>query len=93
MNYLGETGQVDQDDDDRFRLLIESITDCAIYMLDTHGRVTSWNPGAERLKGYRSDEIIGQHFSRFYTDEDQAVGLPAKALKSAVDDGRFENEG
>lgn len=93
MNYLGETGQVDEDDGDRFRLLIESITDCAIYMLDPHGRVTSWNPGAKRLKGYRPDEIIGQHFSRFYTDEDQALGLPAKALKSAVDEGRFENEG
>lgn len=78
---------------DRYRLLIESITDYAIYMLDADGRVTSWNPGAERFKGYRAEEIIGEHFSRFYSAEDQAVGLPARALDAARREGRFEAEG
>ena len=62
--------------DDRYRLLIESITDYAIYMLDTDGRITSWNPGARRFKGYEADEIIGENFARFYTEEDRARGLP-----------------
>ena len=56
----------------RFRLLVEGVTDYAIYMLDPEGKVVNWNPGAERLKGYASAEILGQHFSRFYTEEDQA---------------------
>jgi PAS domain S-box-containing protein len=80
-------------DDDRYRLLIDSITDYAIYMLDEFGYVTSWNPGARRFKGYESAEIIGRHFSRFYTDEDQKRGLPERALKIARQDGRFEGEG
>ena len=54
-----------------FRMLVQSVTDYAIYMLDTQGRVSSWNAGAERFKGYRADEIMGQHFSRFYTEEDR----------------------
>src|SRR6185312_1330278 len=58
--------------EERFRLLIQSVTDYAIYMLDQHGRVSSWNPGAERFKGYTASEIIGEHFSRFYTEEDKA---------------------
>jgi PAS domain S-box-containing protein len=78
---------------DRYRLLVDSIADYAIYMLDAEGYVASWNPGAQRFKGYLPDEIIGQHFSRFYTPEDQAVGLPARALKIAATEGRFENEG
>lgn len=78
---------------DRYRLLIDSITDYAIYMLDPDGHVASWNPGAQRFKGYRDDEIIGQHFSRFYSEEDKASGLPARALAIASAEGRFENEG
>jgi PAS domain S-box-containing protein len=78
---------------DRSRLLIDSITDYAIFMLDQDGIVISWNPGARRIKGYEAVEIIGQHFSRFYTDEDLAKGLPAQALKTAREKGRFEGEG
>ena len=78
---------------DRYRLLVEGIVDYAIYMLDPQGRVTSWNRGAQRFKGYTDAEIIGQHFSRFYTPEDQASGLPARALRIAETEGRFEQEG
>jgi PAS domain S-box-containing protein len=78
---------------DHYRLLLDSITDYGIYMLSVDGRVSSWNVGAERLKGYRQDEIIGQHFSRFYTPEDLATGLPARALRTAASVGRFESEG
>ncbi|TGX41661.1 PAS domain-containing sensor histidine kinase [Sphingomonas naasensis] len=77
----------------RFELLVQSVTDYAIYMLDVGGHVVSWNAGAERFKGYREDEIIGQHFSRFYTDEDRATNLPARALRTAEEEGRFEAEG
>jgi PAS domain S-box-containing protein len=80
-------------DEDRYRLLIDSITDYAIYMLDENGFVTSWNPGARRFKGYESSEIIGKHFSHFYTDEDREAGLPARALQIARDNQRFEGEG
>ncbi|MBW4656603.1 MAG: PAS domain S-box protein [Kaiparowitsia implicata GSE-PSE-MK54-09C] len=78
---------------DRYRLLVEAVTDYAIYMLDPDGKVVSWNPGARRFKGYEDHEIIGQHFSRFYTPEDQATELPARALRIAQSEGRFENEG
>jgi PAS domain S-box-containing protein len=77
----------------RFRLLVQSVTDYAIYMLDPEGRVTSWNAGAERAKGYSSDEIIGQHFSRFYPDADREAGVPQRALATALTEGRFEAEG
>ncbi|MBO9516805.1 MAG: PAS domain S-box protein [Porphyrobacter sp.] len=77
----------------RADLLIQSITDYAIYMLDPSGIVSSWNAGAERLKGYRPSEIIGRHFSQFYTEEDLARGIPARALKAALEEGRFEAEG
>jgi PAS domain S-box-containing protein len=76
----------------RYRLLVEAITDYAIYMLDRDGLVTSWNPGARRFKGYEEHEILGQHFSRFYTDEDRNSGLPARALETARRTGKFENE-
>jgi len=79
--------------EERFRLLVQSVTDYAIYMLDTDGRVTSWNAGAQRFKGYTAEEIIGQHFSRFYAEEDQAAGVPARALATALEEGRFEAEG
>ena len=78
---------------ERYRLLVESVTDYAIYMLDPQGIVISWNPGARRFKGYEDHEIIGQHFSRFYTDEDRATGLPERALRQAAEEGRFEKEG
>jgi PAS domain S-box-containing protein len=77
----------------RYRLLVNAVTDYAIYMLDTDGRIVSWNPGARRLKGYEEAEILGQHFSRFYIDEDRAAGLPTLALAAAAKDGRFEREG
>jgi PAS domain S-box-containing protein len=80
-------------DDRRYRLLVDSIKDYAIYMLDGEGRVTSWNLGAQRFKGYHATEIIGEHFSRFYRDEDQANGLPQRALQTALDEGQFEAEG
>lgn len=77
----------------RYRLLVEAIIDYAIYMLDRGGFVTSWNPGAERLKGYKEEEIVGRHFSTFYTDEDRNDGLPQLALRVAEEEGRFEREG
>ncbi len=77
----------------QFRLLIESVEDYAIFMLDRHGRVASWNVGAERIKGYRAQEIIGQHFSRFYPDEDVTAGKCERELQVAARDGRFEDEG
>jgi PAS domain S-box-containing protein len=78
---------------DRLRLFISSVTDYAIYMLSPEGKVVSWNAGAERFKGYKAEEIIGQHFSRFYSPEDQADGLPARALRTARESGKFEAEG
>ncbi|WP_380600728.1 PAS domain-containing sensor histidine kinase [Steroidobacter flavus] len=73
--------------------LIEGIRDCAIYMLDPAGMVVSWNPGAERIKGYVAEEIVGRSFSEFYTPEDRANGLPARALATAAATGKFEGEG
>jgi PAS domain S-box-containing protein len=80
-------------DDGRYRLLVEGVTDYAIYMLDPAGIVSSWNLGAQRFKGYEPSEIIGQHFSRFYTAEDQETGLPKRALETAARTGKFEAEG
>ena len=77
----------------RIRLLIESVEDYAIYSLDTDGNVTSWNLGAQRIKGYAADEILGKHFSQFYTPEDAAAGLPAQALQTAEREGHYEREG
>lgn len=80
-------------EESRYRLLVEAITDYAVYMLDPDGIVRSWNSGAQRFKGYAPSEIIGQHFSRFYRPEDRAAGLPEKALATAASEGRFESEG
>jgi PAS domain S-box-containing protein len=77
----------------RFRMLVQSVTDYAIYMLDSEGRVSSWNAGAERFKGYCADEILGEHFSRFYTEEEREAEVPRIALETARRDGRFEAEG
>ncbi|OWW22881.1 hybrid sensor histidine kinase/response regulator [Noviherbaspirillum denitrificans] len=78
---------------DRLRLFVAGVTDYAIYMLSPTGIVSSWNAGAQRFKGYAAEEIIGQHFSRFYTDEDNALGIPARNLRNAIETGRFEDEG
>jgi PAS domain S-box-containing protein len=80
-------------DERRYQYLISGINDYAIYMLDPQGHVSSWNAGANRFKGYVAQEILGQHFSRFYTDEDREAGLPARALKTALEQGKFESEG
>lgn len=80
-------------ENDRYRLLVDAITDYAIYMLDPDGIVTNWNAGAQRFKGYTADEIIGQHFARFYSPEDRRDGLPARALAIARTEGKFEQEG
>ncbi len=76
-----------------FSLLVGSVTDYAIYMLDLSGRVTSWNAGAERIKGYGANEVIGRHFSLFYSPKDRAAGIPQSALAQARTEGRFEAEG
>jgi PAS domain S-box-containing protein len=76
-----------------FRLLVSGVTDYALYMLDPNGIVTNWNVGGQRIKGYTPEEIIGQHFSRFYADADQKAGRPARALKLAVENGRYEEDG
>lgn len=79
--------------EEQFRLLVQGVTDYALYMLDPDGLVSSWNAGAERIKLYREDEVIGQHFSRFYTEEDRQLDQPALALRVAAREGRFEREG
>lgn len=79
--------------EERFRILVQGVTDYAIYMLDPEGIITNWNSGAQHLKGYREHEIVGQHFSTFYTPEDREAGLPLQALATAAREGRFEKEG
>jgi PAS domain S-box-containing protein len=81
-----------RESEERFRLLVESVKDYAIFMLDPHGIVSSWNAGAEQIKGFRADEIIGKHFSRFYPPEAIATGFPETELKTAAAVGRFEDE-
>jgi PAS domain S-box-containing protein len=78
---------------DPFKLLVQSIVDYAIYMLDPNGFVTSWNAGAERIKGFQTEEIVGKHFSMFYTEEDREAGLPQKVLETARSEGKYEGEG
>jgi PAS domain S-box-containing protein len=77
----------------RYRRLVESVVDYAIFQLDLDGIVVTWNVGAQRIKGYSAEEIIGQHFSRFYTEEDRAADVPAHALETAKTKGKFESEG
>ena len=77
----------------QFRSLVAGVTDYAIFMLDPNGIVSSWNAGAERIKGYRATEIIGRHFSQFYTEEDRALKIPHRALAVATETGKFEAEG
>ena len=93
---LTERKQAQEDlrrSEEQFRILVQGVTDYAIYLIDPEGNVSSWNLGAQRIKGYAPREIIGKHFSTFYTEEDRAQGLPAKGLATAARLGRFENEG
>jgi len=78
--------------EEQFHQLVAGVADYAIYMLDPQGRITTWNLGAERIKGYRQDEILGKNFSSFFTPEDRAAGIPARALETAVREGRYEAE-
>ena len=82
-----------EESEHRFRLLVEGVNDYAIFMLDATGKVINWNPGAQRIKGYAREEIIGQHFSRFYTEEDRGNAVPHNALETARSTGKFEAEG
>jgi PAS domain S-box-containing protein len=79
--------------EEQFRLLVQGVTDYSMYLLGLDGRVATWNEGARRIKGYEPEEIIGQHFSRFYTEEDRQNGEPERALATAMREGRFEKEG
>lgn len=76
----------------QFRMLVQGVNDYAIYMLDPEGRVTNWNTGAQRIKGYTEDEIVGESFSRFYTETERAKGEPLRALETALKDGKYERE-
>src|SRR5579859_3342122 len=80
-------------DERRFRMLIDAVTDYAIYMLDLDGSIVSWNPGAERIQGYRRDEVIGQHFSMFFPEEDRRQGKPTRAIEIARRTGHSDDEG
>src|SRR5262249_57476667 len=80
-------------DADAFKLLVESVVDYAIFLLDPSGRILTWNRGAERIKGYREDEVVGCHFSLFYTPEDIAAGKPARELAQASAKGRTHDQG
>jgi PAS domain S-box-containing protein len=82
-----------RESEQRFRMLVESVSDYAIFMLDPQGLVTNWNTGARRIKGYAADEIVGRHFSTFYTEEDRARGIPGRNLATAAREGRVEHEG
>src|SRR5687768_17600466 len=87
------TEQALRESEERLRLLVQGVKDYAIIMLDVDGRIVSWNQGAERIKGYRIDEIVGQPMGRFYTAEDVRRGLPTQLLKVAEAEGRVEDEG
>ncbi len=88
-----ETEEVLRQSEERFRLLVEGAKDYAIFMIDPNGLVGSWNPGAQRIKGYRAEEIIGKHFSRFYTPEDIEARKPDQAIQAAAEQGAYEAEG
>jgi PAS domain S-box-containing protein len=90
---LAASGTKLEETERRFRILVEGVTDYAIFMLDPAGVITNWNPGAQRIKGYSREEIIGQHFSRFYTDPDRQNRVPDKALEIAAATGKCEMEG
>src|SRR6266571_78611 len=85
-----QLGSSEASEDELFRRLVEAVTDYALYMLDPNGIVSNWNAGAQRIKGYAPSEVIGRHFSQFYTEEDRARGEPARSLEIAERVGRFE---
>jgi len=87
------TGQILRESEERFRLLVEGVKDYAIFMLDPYGYITTWNEGAQRIKGYEAEEIIGEHFSIFYTDEDIERSHPEEELRTAKAEGSYEEEG
>jgi PAS domain S-box-containing protein len=90
---LRESNEALRQSEERMRLMVEAVRDYAIFRLDPDGRIASWNVGAERLKGYRADEVIGQHFSIFYPEEDRRRGHPDEELRRAKEEGRYEEEG
>src|SRR5215210_6015816 len=89
----GPTHEILKQSEERFRLLVEGVKDYAIFMLDRDGYITTWNLGAQRIKGYRADEIIGRHFSSFYTPEDLVDRKPQRKLSTAIAQGVVEDEG
>ncbi|TMH60896.1 MAG: PAS domain S-box protein, partial [Betaproteobacteria bacterium] len=89
---IGRVDAARHESEERFHFFVQAVTDYAIYMLDPRGYVTSWNAGAERIKGYAAGEIIGQHFSRFYTEEERKAGVPEDALEKAAREGKYETE-
>ena len=92
---INERKQAEDDlrqSEEQFRLLVDGVKDYAIFMLDREGIVTSWNAGAQRIKGYAADQVIGQHFSRFYTPENIAAGKPERELAIATEQGVFSEE-
>jgi PAS domain S-box-containing protein len=93
VRQLAATSAQLEETERRFRLLVEAVSDYAIFMLDTAGNIISWNPGAERIKGYAPQEIIGKHFSCFYREEERQKGIPRIALATAVRTGKYEAEG
>ncbi|MBK4738436.1 hybrid sensor histidine kinase/response regulator [Noviherbaspirillum pedocola] len=93
MSVSQDTSHQQSDAEIQFARMISAVRDYAIYLLSPQGHIVTWNAGAERFKGYATDEIIGEHFSRFYTEEDRAMDLPARALQTALSEGKFESEG
>jgi PAS domain S-box-containing protein len=96
MTLQSKTGAVHEalrESEQQFQLLVQGVKDYAIFMLDPQGRITTWNSGAERIKGYSAEDIIGEHFSRFYTEEDQREDVPTRSLLAAATEGRHEAEG
>jgi PAS domain S-box-containing protein len=89
----GRTREILRQSEERFRLLVEGVKDYAIFMLDPHGHITTWNEGARRIKGYEAEEIVGEHFSVFYTEEDVGRGHPEEELRIARAEGSYEEEG
>jgi PAS domain S-box-containing protein len=93
MTEVREAARASLENEQRFRLLVQGVTDYAIFMLDPEGVITNWNTGAQRIKGYTADEIVGRHFSTFYTPEDIDAQVPSRALETARREGRFHAEG
>jgi PAS domain S-box-containing protein len=85
--------QLETPADEQFRLLVASVVDYAMFLMDAEGRIVSWNPGAQRIKGYAAAEVLGRKFSIFYTPSDRAAGVPASMLARAEQEGRAQNEG